>query len=71
LDNLGRIAAEFAHLDRLADFDPWHPERPGRIEIERRTWIVFKLLEQPKPAIILVHIWQLGTPRRLRRGMQN
>jgi len=26
-DNLGRIAVEFAHLDRLSDFDPWHPER--------------------------------------------
>src|SRR5262245_60799290 len=32
-DNLGRIAAEFAHLDRLADFDPWHPERSARIEV--------------------------------------
>ena len=31
-DNLGRIAAEFAHLDRLSDFDPWHPERAQRIE---------------------------------------
>src|SRR4029078_3695367 len=32
-DNLGRIAAEFAHLDRLSDFDPWHPERSKRIEV--------------------------------------
>ena len=52
-DNLGRIAAEFAHLDRLADFDPWHPERPGRIEVRKADLDrFFKLLEQPKPAII-------------------
>src|SRR5262245_39125219 len=31
-DNLGRIAIEFAHLERLSDFDPLHPERPTRIE---------------------------------------
>lgn len=52
-DNLGRIAAEFAHLDRLSDFDPWHPERPARIvarqsDIER----FFKLIEQRRPAIV-------------------
>ena len=32
-DNLGRIGAEFAHLDRLWDYDLDHPERPARIEI--------------------------------------
>jgi KDO2-lipid IV(A) lauroyltransferase len=52
-DNLGRIAAEFAHLDRLADFDPWHPERPARIEAKRVDLDrFFKLLEQSKPAIV-------------------
>ena len=29
-DNLGRVGAEFAHLDRLWDFDPEHPDRPSR-----------------------------------------
>ena len=24
-DNVGRVAAEFTHLDHLSDFDPWHP----------------------------------------------
>jgi Kdo2-lipid IVA lauroyltransferase/acyltransferase len=52
-DNVGRMAAEFAHLDRLSDFDPWHPERPARIEarqadIER----FFKLLRDGKPGLI-------------------
>lgn len=31
-DNLGRMAAEFAHLDRIWDYDPAHPD-DGRIEI--------------------------------------
>lgn len=31
-DNLGRMAAEFAHLDRIWDYDPGHPN-DGRIEI--------------------------------------
>jgi KDO2-lipid IV(A) lauroyltransferase len=52
-DNLGRIAAEFAHLDRLSDFDPWHPERPARIEARKVDLDrFFKVLEQPKPAIV-------------------
>ena len=52
-DNLGRIAAEFAHLDRLSDFDPWHPERPTRIEARQVDLDrFFKVLEQQKPAIV-------------------
>lgn len=34
-DNLGRMGAEFAHLDRLWDYDPEHPERPSRYDISR------------------------------------
>ena len=52
-DNLGRIAAEFTHLDRFADFDPWHPERPARIKARQPDLDrFFKLLEQPKPAVM-------------------
>ncbi|HKS84442.1 MAG TPA: lipid A biosynthesis lauroyl acyltransferase [Pseudolabrys sp.] len=52
-DNIGRMAAEFAHLDRLSDFDPWNPQRPARIEahqddIDR----FFKLLHSGKPALV-------------------
>ena len=52
-DNVGRVAAEFAYLDHLSDFDPWHPERPARIQaphadIER----LFKMMEDGKPALI-------------------
>jgi KDO2-lipid IV(A) lauroyltransferase len=62
-DNLGRIAAEFAHLDRLSDFDPWHPDRPARIEANRPDLErFFKLLEQRRPAIVFsAHLgnWEL------------
>jgi KDO2-lipid IV(A) lauroyltransferase len=52
-DNLGRIGAEFAHLDRLSDFDPWHPERPARVQARRADLDrFFKLLEQSRPAIV-------------------
>src|SRR5580698_11117390 len=30
-DNLGRIGAEFAHIDRIWDYDPQHPQQ-SRIE---------------------------------------
>src|SRR4029453_15385359 len=29
-DNLGRVGAEFAHLDKIWDYDPAFPDRPGR-----------------------------------------
>ena len=34
-DNLGRMGAEFAHLDRLWDCDPEHPDRRGRIDLDQ------------------------------------
>ena len=52
-DNLGRIAVEFAHLDRLSDFDPWHPERAKRIEVRPSDLDrLLKILEQRRPAIV-------------------
>jgi KDO2-lipid IV(A) lauroyltransferase len=52
-DNVGRVAAEFAHLDRLSDFDPWHPERSTRIQAQQADLDrLFKVLEQRKPAIV-------------------
>jgi KDO2-lipid IV(A) lauroyltransferase len=52
-DNLGRIAVEFAHLDRLSDFDPWHPERAKRIEVRSFDLDrLLKILEQRRPAIV-------------------
>jgi KDO2-lipid IV(A) lauroyltransferase len=52
-DNLGRIAVEFAHLDHLSDFDPWHPERARRIEVRPFDLDrLLKILEQRRPAIV-------------------
>src|SRR6188474_3643038 len=36
-DNLGRVAAEFAHIDKIWDYDPAYPNRPGRIEFSERS----------------------------------
>ena len=36
-DNLGRVGADFAHLDRLWDYDAEHPDKPSRIEFDAAT----------------------------------
>ncbi|HVZ51751.1 MAG TPA: lipid A biosynthesis lauroyl acyltransferase, partial [Pseudolabrys sp.] len=52
-DNLGRVGAEFAQLDRLWDFDPAQPERKGRIELSSDNIKRFEqLLYDGKPALI-------------------
>jgi KDO2-lipid IV(A) lauroyltransferase len=62
-DNLGRMGAEFAHLDRLWDFDPDNPTKRGRIELEQTDIDRFiELLNDGKPALIFAaHLanWEL------------
>lgn len=51
-DNLGRVGAEFAHIDHIWDYDPAHPET-SRIEIAPRTHELFaRLKNDGKPALI-------------------
>jgi Kdo2-lipid IVA lauroyltransferase/acyltransferase len=51
-DNLGRLGAEFAHIDHIWDYDPACPEK-SRIEIAPRTHELFaKLKDDNKPALI-------------------
>ncbi|TAK49838.1 MAG: lipid A biosynthesis lauroyl acyltransferase [Xanthobacteraceae bacterium] len=61
-DNLGRVGAEFAHLDRLWQFDPDHPER-GRVEVSPESDRRFvSMRDDGKPALIFAaHIgnWEL------------
>jgi KDO2-lipid IV(A) lauroyltransferase len=61
-DNLGRIGAEFAHLDHIWEHDPAHPEL-SRIEIQPRTHELFAQLRlDGKPALIFAsHLgnWEL------------
>jgi KDO2-lipid IV(A) lauroyltransferase len=62
-DNLGRMGAEFAQLDRLWDWDPAYPDRAGRIEITRANIDRYmKLANDGKPALIFAaHLanWEL------------
>jgi Kdo2-lipid IVA lauroyltransferase/acyltransferase len=51
-DNLGRVGAEFAHLDKIWDYDEAHPER-SCIELSPRTHELFHQLRlDGKPALI-------------------
>jgi len=62
-DNLGRMGAEFAHLDKLWDWDPEYPDRDCRISLEQPTIDRFRtLLSDDKPALIFAaHLgnWEL------------
>jgi Kdo2-lipid IVA lauroyltransferase/acyltransferase len=62
-DNLGRVGVEFAHLDRLWDFDPDHPAAPGRMEFAQADIERFLgLLNDGKPALVFTaHLanWEL------------
>jgi Kdo2-lipid IVA lauroyltransferase/acyltransferase len=62
-DNLGRIGAEFAHLDHIWDYDANVPTRDGRIEIPPRTVELFSQLKcDNKPALVFTsHLanWEL------------
>ena len=62
-DNLGRVGAEFAQLDRLWDYDVDHPERPSRVEFRPIDTERFnKLRDDGKPALIFAaHLanWEL------------
>jgi len=62
-DNLGRFGAEFAHIDRLWDYDPSH-QRPSRImDSDAAEAIAFRLRDDGKPALIFTaHLanWELA-----------
>src|SRR5579862_2759210 len=71
-DNLGRLGAEFAHLDHVWDHDPAFPEK-SRIEIPPRTHELFaKLRLQEKPALVFAaHIgnWELPAVAAAAHGL--
>jgi Kdo2-lipid IVA lauroyltransferase/acyltransferase len=71
-DNLGRLGAEFAHLDHVWDHDPAFPEK-SRIEIPPRTHELFAQLRlQEKPALVFAaHIgnWELPAVAAAAHGL--
>jgi len=73
-DNLGRMGAEFANLDRLWHFDIEHPER-GRIKTDQANIERFlKLANDGKPALIFAaHLgnWELPAISAATHGLDS
>jgi KDO2-lipid IV(A) lauroyltransferase len=71
-DNLGRVGAEFAHLDHIWEHDRARPE-DSRIEIEPRTHELFAQLRlDGKPALIFAsHLgnWELPALAAVAHGL--
>jgi KDO2-lipid IV(A) lauroyltransferase len=71
-DNLGRIGAEFAHIDRIWEYDRAHPEE-SRIEIEEPTHELFAQLRlDGKPALIFAaHLgnWEMPALAAVAHGL--
>jgi KDO2-lipid IV(A) lauroyltransferase len=73
-DNMGRIGAEYAHLDRIWDYDPANPA-PGRIEASAETISRFLALKDDgKPALIFAaHLanWELPAVAAATHGVDS
>lgn len=71
-ENLGRIGAEFAHLDHIWDYDPERPQA-SRIEFSPRTRELFdQLRDDGKPALIFAsHLgnWELPALAAVAHGL--
>jgi Kdo2-lipid IVA lauroyltransferase/acyltransferase len=72
-DNLGRIGAEFAHLDHIWDYDPDRPEKNSRVEFTPRTKELFdQIRDDGKPALIFAcHLgnWELPALAAVAHGL--
>ena len=72
-DNLGRIGAEFAHLDHIWDYDVDHPDKPSRVEFAREpSRFSTQLTNDGKPAIIFAsHLgnWEMPALGAVAHGL--
>src|SRR6185312_15791373 len=72
-DNLGRIGAEFAHIDHIWDYDEAHPDPNGRIEVAPGMRDLFHQLRlDGKPALIFAsHLanWELPALAAVAHGL--
>ncbi|MGY8661074.1 lipid A biosynthesis lauroyl acyltransferase [Bradyrhizobium sp. UFLA05-109] len=71
-DSLGRYGAEFAHIDRVWDYDRAHPEN-SRIELPPRTIELFdQIRDDGKPALIFTShlaMWELPALAAVAHGL--
>src|ERR1700756_574964 len=71
-DNLGRVGAEFAHIDHVWDYDRAHPER-SRIDLSPRSIELFdQIRDDGKPALIFAsHLanWELPALAAVAHGL--
>jgi Kdo2-lipid IVA lauroyltransferase/acyltransferase len=71
-DNLGRVGAEFAHIDKIWDYVEEHPET-SRIELPDRTYELFHQLRlDGKPALIFAsHLanWEMPALAAVAHGL--
>jgi Kdo2-lipid IVA lauroyltransferase/acyltransferase len=71
-DNLGRVGAEFAHIDKIWDYVEEHPET-SRIELPDRTYELFHQLRlDGKPALIFAsHLanWEIPALAAVAHGL--
>ena len=72
-DNLGRVGAEFAHLDRVWNYDRDHPEKLSNIDLAPRTIELFdRLRNDGKPALIFASHqgnWELPALAAVAHGL--
>jgi KDO2-lipid IV(A) lauroyltransferase len=72
-NNLGRLGAEFAHLDRIWDHDSKNPDKPGRVEFSPRSKQLFdQLRDDGKPALFFAaHLgnWELPALAAVAHGL--
>ena len=72
-DNIGRVGAEFAHIDHIWDFNEANPDPKGRIELPPRTHFLFHHLRlDGKPALIFAsHLgnWELPALAAVAHGL--
>jgi KDO2-lipid IV(A) lauroyltransferase len=73
-DNLGRVACEYVHMDRIWDFDPANPQA-GRITASPETVALYeRLRDDGKPAIVFsAHLanWELPAIAAARHGIES
>jgi KDO2-lipid IV(A) lauroyltransferase len=72
-DNIGRVGAEFAHIDHIWDFNEENPDPEGRIELPPRTHFLFHQLRlDDKPGLIFAsHLanWELPALAAVAHGL--